>query len=45
MRQGLDPDDFIDPRALNPLTRRYLRDAFHSVRSVQRKLTNELTFG
>ena len=45
LRQGLDPDDFIDPRALNPLTRRYLRDAFHSVRSVQRKLTNELTFG
>jgi len=45
MRQGSTPDDFIDPKALNPLTRRYLREAFHAVRSVQRALANELTYG
>ena len=45
LRQGAEPDNYIDPKALNPLTRRYLRDAFHAVRSVQRKLTGELTFG
>ena len=45
LRQGAEPDNYIDPKALNPLTRRYLRDAFHAVRSVQRRLTGELTFG
>ena len=45
LRQGLEPDNFIDPKGLNPLTRRYLRDAFNAVRAVQRKLTNELTWG
>ena len=43
--QGVEPDNYIDPKALNPLTRRYLRDAFHAVGSVQRALNNELTFG
>lgn len=45
LRQGVEPDNYIDPKALNPLTRRYLRDAFHAVRSVQRALSNELTYG
>lgn len=43
--RGVEPDNYIDPKALNPLTRRYLRDAFHAVASVQRALNNELTFG
>ncbi len=45
IRGGREPDDFIDPRDLDPLTRRYLREAFGAVRSVQRALSNELTFG
>jgi CBS domain-containing protein len=32
-----EPDDHIDPRNLDPLTRRYLRDAFREVEAVQRK--------
>jgi CBS domain-containing protein len=42
MRQGLDPDDYIDTETLDPFTRRYLRDAFHSVREVQRSVKGEL---
>jgi CBS domain-containing protein len=49
IRRGIEPDNYIDPKALNPLTRRYLRDAFGAVRRVQRTLRNqlsgELTFG
>ena len=42
LRQGLRPTDAIDPRRLEPLTRRYLKDAFRAVADVQRGLTNEL---
>jgi CBS domain-containing protein len=49
IRRGVEPDNFINPIALNPLTRRYLRDAFSAVRGVQRtlnrQLTGEVTFG
>ena len=38
MRQGAEPDDYIDIGKLNPLTRRYLREAFHAVSAVQRSL-------
>ena len=37
LRHGVEPDDYLDPETLNPLTRRYLRDAFHAVRTVQRR--------
>ena len=40
LRHGVEPDDYLDPETLNPLTRRYLRDAFHAVRTVQRSLAN-----
>ena len=40
LRHGVEPDDYLDPETLNPLTRRYLRDAFHAVRTVQRTLAN-----
>jgi CBS domain-containing protein len=39
LRRGAEPDDHLDPEALNKLTRRYLRDAFSEVRAVQRKLS------
>ncbi len=42
MREGGEPDNQIDPDALNPVTRGYVREAFHAVRAVQRSLRNEL---
>ncbi|HKH22337.1 MAG TPA: putative nucleotidyltransferase substrate binding domain-containing protein [Solirubrobacterales bacterium] len=36
IEQGRDPDDRIPPEELDPLTRRYLRDAFREVAAVQR---------
>jgi len=45
LRGGQTPDDFIDPRQLNPLARSYLREAFRAVASVQAGLANELSLG
>jgi CBS domain-containing protein len=42
LEQGREPDDHIDPRDLDPLTRRYLRDAFREVSAVQRSLSRGL---
>jgi CBS domain-containing protein len=42
---GVEPDDHLDPKELNPLSRRYLRDAFREVASVQKSLAGELTWG
>ena len=44
LRAGEPLDDFIDPKALDTLTRRYVREAFRVVSPVQRSLTNELVF-
>jgi CBS domain-containing protein len=45
LRHGEKPDDFIDPKTLNPLARSYLREAFRAVASVQSGLANELSLG
>jgi CBS domain-containing protein len=45
LRRGEPPDDFIDPKALNPLARSYLREAFRAVASVQASLAGELSLG
>jgi CBS domain-containing protein len=45
LRVGAAPDDFIDPKTLNPLARSYLREAFRAVASVQSGLANELAMG
>jgi CBS domain-containing protein len=45
LRRGEPPDDFIDPKALNPLARSYLREAFRAVASVQASLSAELPLG
>ena len=45
LRRGEAPDDFIDPKALNPLARSYLREAFRAVASVQANLAAELSLG
>jgi CBS domain-containing protein len=42
LQAGQRPDDRIDPRELEPLTRRYLKDAFRAVTDIQRGLANEL---
>jgi CBS domain-containing protein len=45
---GLEPDDYVDPKALDPPRRSQLRDAFKVVRSIQkrlgRRLSGELAF-
>jgi CBS domain-containing protein len=38
IERGSQPDDRLDPEALDPLTRRYLRDAFREVAAVQRSV-------
>ena len=45
LRRGEPPDDFIDPKTLNPLARSYLREAFRAVASVQAGLASELSLG
>jgi CBS domain-containing protein len=42
---GAEPDDHLDPAALSPLTRTYLKDAFRAVASVQKHVANELRIG
>jgi CBS domain-containing protein len=45
LRAGRRPDDDIDPRQLDALTRRYLKDAFRTVASVQRGLVSDIDLG
>jgi len=45
LRRGEAPDDFVDPKTLNPLARSYLREAFRAVASVQTGLATELSLG
>jgi CBS domain-containing protein len=45
LRAGHEPDDYLDPAALSPLTRSYLREAFRAVASVQKSVANELALG
>ena len=45
LRHGEVPDDFIDPKTLDPLPRSYLREAFRAVASVQTGLATELSLG
>jgi CBS domain-containing protein len=42
LQAGVDPDDFLDPDQLNPLTRNYLKEAFRAVASVQRHIAGDL---
>jgi CBS domain-containing protein len=43
IEQGHEPDDRLPPEELDPLTRRYLRDAFQEVAAVQRSLASALS--
>jgi CBS domain-containing protein len=42
LRRGAEPDNLIDVTSLTPVTRGYLRDAFHGVAEAQRALKGEL---
>lgn len=44
LEAGARPDNYLDPKALNALTRRYLRDAFRLVSTTQKRLANELAW-
>jgi CBS domain-containing protein len=44
LRAAEPPDDFVDPRSLNKLTRRYIREALREVAAVQRQLSSGLVF-
>src|ERR671935_1830898 len=44
LERGVRPDDHLDPKELSPLTRRYLRDAFRAVASVQKALAAGLVW-
>ena len=43
IERGDEPGNHLDPAGLDPLTRRYLRDAFREVAAVQRSQTGELS--
>ena len=49
IEREIEPDDYLDPKALNPVQRGNLRDAFRQVRAVQKelggRLSSELAFG
>ncbi|MGA8927830.1 MAG: putative nucleotidyltransferase substrate binding domain-containing protein [Solirubrobacterales bacterium] len=45
VKRGIEPDDFLDPKALEPARRRALRDALREVRAVQNKLARGLVTG
>jgi len=42
LRDGVAPDDHLDPDQLNPLSRNYLKEAFRAVASVQRHIASDL---
>jgi CBS domain-containing protein len=44
LEAGDEPDNYVDPKTLNALTRRYLREAFRLVSWTQRRLTTELAW-
>jgi CBS domain-containing protein len=43
IRRGIEPDDYLDPEAMDPRQRRHLRDAFREVRAVQKRLGRQLS--
>jgi CBS domain-containing protein len=45
LQQGRKPDDRLDPERLDPLTRRYLRDAFREIDAIQGFLERQLGLG
>jgi CBS domain-containing protein len=45
LRAGEEPDDYVDPTTLSPLTRSYLKEAFHAIASIQKRVAGQLRTG
>jgi CBS domain-containing protein len=45
LRDGQEPDDYVDPSMLSHLTRGHLKEAFRAVASIQKQLSAELGAG
>jgi CBS domain-containing protein len=45
LRAGAEPDDYVDPATLSPLTRSHLKEAFRAVASIQKRVMAELNVG
>ncbi len=45
LRDGQEPDDYLNPGDFSALTRAYLKDSFRAVSSVQKRLSGELRMG
>jgi CBS domain-containing protein len=45
LRDGRQPDDYIDPEELSPLMRAQLRQAFRAVATIQKRVATELDTG
>jgi len=45
IRAGEEPDDYVDPGTLSPLTRSHLREAFRAVAAIQKRVSAELSAG
>jgi len=45
LRAGQEPDDYVDPADLSPLTRSHLKEAFRAVASIQKRMAAELNVG
>ena len=43
LRAGKEPDDYMDPATLSPLTRSYLKEAFRAIASIQKRVTTQLS--
>jgi CBS domain-containing protein len=44
LERGNEPNDYVDPKELSELTRRYLREAFREVAAVQKSLSSGLVW-
>lgn len=45
LEAGASPDDRLDPAALSPLARAYLKEAFRAIAAVQHRVANEVAWG
>jgi CBS domain-containing protein len=45
LEAGREPDDHLDPAAVSPLCRTYLKEAFRAVASIQKRIASELDVG
>jgi len=45
LRASEQPDDYVDPASLSPLTRSHLKEAFRAVASIQKRVSADLHIG